>query len=107
MGQYTHHVFVCTSGKTCPLAGSLEVHAALKKSVAAAGLRDNVRVNHACWMNQCGHGPMVVVYPQDIWYAGVDEGGAMRIVAEHLAAGRIVGEYLYVAPPGENKLVAE
>src|SRR5688572_614329 len=104
MGQYRHHVFVCTSGKTCPLAQSAEVHATLKREVAAAGLRGAVRVNHSGCMNQCGHGPMVVVYPDDIWYAEVDEPGARRIVAEHLIGGRVVADYLYVAPPGDNKM---
>jgi (2Fe-2S) ferredoxin len=103
MGQYRHHVFVCTSGKTCPLSGSAEVHAILKKAVAAAGLRDEVRVNHAGCMNQCGHGPMVVVYPDDVWYAAVDAIGAERIVAEHLVDGDVVTDYLYIAPPGDNK----
>ena len=34
MSQYKHHVFVCTSGKTCPTQGSKEVHEVLKKGVA-------------------------------------------------------------------------
>lgn len=105
MGQYRHHVFVCTSGKTCPLAGSLEVHAALRRSVAERGLKWTVRVNHAGCMNQCGHGPMVVVYPEDVWYAHVDEAGASRIVEEHVLGGVPVEEYRHVAPPGDNKIV--
>jgi (2Fe-2S) ferredoxin len=105
MGQYTHHVFVCTSGKTCPTQGSAEVHAELKKRVADAGLKRTVRVNHAGCMNQCGHGPMVVVYPEDVWYAAVDRLGAQRIVDEHLRRGEVVEAYRYVAPPGDNKLV--
>ncbi|HMA21599.1 MAG TPA: (2Fe-2S) ferredoxin domain-containing protein [Gemmatimonadaceae bacterium] len=105
MGQYRHHVFVCTSGKTCPLDGSLHVHAVLKKLVAQAGLKGKVRINHSGCMNQCGHGPMVVVYPDDIWYAHVDEDGATRIVEDHLIGGGVVEEYRYVAPPGDNKIV--
>ena len=97
MGQYKYHVFVCTSGKECPKQGSEDVHKALKKGVAAAGLKGIVRVNHAGCMNQCGHGPMVV------WYAGVDVAGANRIVSEHLIGGRPVEDYRYVAPPGDNK----
>ena len=104
MGQYKHHVFVCTSGKDCPKQGAEDVHKALKKQVKDAGLKKIVRVNHAGCMNQCGHGPMVVVYPQDVWYAHVDEQGARRIVAEHLVAGVVVDDYRYVAPPGDNKL---
>lgn len=103
MGQYRHHVFVCTSGKTCPLDGSLEVHSILKKGAAA--LRGIVRINHAGCMNQCGHGPMVVVYPDDVWYARVDAEGARRILDEHIKGGRVVEEYRYVAPPGDNKIV--
>jgi (2Fe-2S) ferredoxin len=105
MGQYRHHVFVCTSGKECPKQGAEDVHKALKKLVSEAGLKKIVRVNHAGCMNQCGHGPMVVVYPEDVWYAHVDEAGARRIVAEHLVAGSVVDAYRYVAPPGDNKLV--
>jgi hypothetical protein len=40
MGQYRHHVFVRTSGKTCPTQGSKEVHEALKKGAAEHGLVD-------------------------------------------------------------------
>jgi len=50
---------------------------------------------------------MVVVYPEDIWYAGVDERGARRIVSEHLLSGRVVTDYLYIAAPGDNKIVSD
>lgn len=104
MGQYRQHVFVCTSGSTCTAQGSEEVHALLKKGVSKAGLKGIVRVNHAGCMNQCGHGPMVVVYPEDVWYAGVDLHGAKRILERHLLNGEIVESYRYKAPPGDNKI---
>ena len=107
MGQYRYHVFVCTSGKTCPTQASQDVHKALKKGVAAAGLKGLVRVNHSGCMNQCGHGPMVVVYPEDTWYAAVDVDGANRIVREHLIGGTPVEDYRYIAAPGDNKLVED
>lgn len=105
MGQYRFHLFVCTSGKTCPTQGSKEVHALLKKGAAERGLKGIVRINHSGCMNQCGHGPMVVVYPEDTWYGAVDLEGARRILDEHLVGGRVVEEYRYIAPPGDNKLV--
>jgi len=104
MGQYERHVFVCTSGGTCPGQGSDAVYAVLKKGAKDAGLKGRVRVNHAGCLSQCGHGPMVVVYPEDVWYAGVDVHGAERILREHLIGGRAVESYRYVAPPGDNKL---
>jgi (2Fe-2S) ferredoxin len=104
MGQYERHVFVCTSGKTCPGQGAGDVHAEIKRRVKDAGLKQRVRVNHAGCMNQCGHGPMVVVYPENVWYAGVDVEGARRIADEHLRDGQVVEAYRYVAPPGDNKI---
>ena len=103
MGQYKRHVFVCTGGKTCSRAGADDVYDELKQRVKDAGLKGVVRVNRAGCMNQCGHGPMVVVYPEDVWYARVDARAARRIAAEHLEGGRPVREYRYVAPPGDNK----
>ncbi|HKY96654.1 MAG TPA: (2Fe-2S) ferredoxin domain-containing protein [Gemmatimonadaceae bacterium] len=105
MGQYKRHVFVCTGGKTCPLDGSAAVHSIFKKGAAAAGLKGQVRINHAGCMNQCGHGPMVVIYPDDVWYSRVDENGARRILQEHIIEGTVVEDYRYIAPPGDNKLV--
>ena len=107
MGQYRHHVFVCTSGKTCPTQGSLDVFHALKDGVQQAGLKGIVRVNHAGCMNQCGHGPMVVVYPDDVWYNAVNLERAAEILREHLVGGNPVDRLRYVAPPGDNKIVKE
>lgn len=104
MGQYQKHVFVCTSGKTCPTQDAKEVFTALRTAVVDAGLKDRVRVNHAGCLGQCGHGPMVVVYPEDIWYHAVRPDDAAQIVGEHLNAGRPVERLRYVAPPGDNKL---
>jgi (2Fe-2S) ferredoxin len=103
MGQYRHHVFVCTHGKTCARQGADEVFDRLRECVKDAGLKHTVRVNRAGCMSQCGHGPMVVVYPQNVWYARVDRRGARRIAEEHLVDGHPVAAYCYVAPPGDNK----
>jgi (2Fe-2S) ferredoxin len=50
---------------------------------------------------------MVVVYPDDVWYAGVDPQGAMRILEEHIIGGQPVEALRHVAPPGDNKLVSD
>lgn len=103
MGQYRHHIFVCTSGKSCARQGGEEVHSAIKSAVKGFGLKGTVRVNHAGCMNQCGNGPMVVVYPDDVWYSCVDLRGALRIVREHVIGGHPVDAYRYRAKPGDNK----
>ena len=104
MGQYERHVFVCTSGKTCPTQGSKDVFTALRGAVVEAGIKGHVRVNHAGCLGQCGHGPMVVVYPENVWYANVQPSDAAQIVGEHFVGNRLVDALRYVAPPGDNKL---
>lgn len=104
MGQYEHHVFVCTFGKTCAADGSVDVFKALKEGAKDAGLRGRVRINQSGCLNQCGHGPMVVVYPEDTWYCGVGVKGARRILAEHIIGGQPVEDLRYIAPPGDNKI---
>jgi (2Fe-2S) ferredoxin len=71
--------------------------------VAAAGLTGKVRINKSGCLNQCGHGPMVVIYPQNRWYAGVTLDDVDEIVAEELINDRPVERLLYHATPGDNK----
>jgi (2Fe-2S) ferredoxin len=103
MGQFDRHVFVCTHGEYCPLQGSIEIHRLLKQEIAARGLKDVIRINKSGCFSQCGNGPMLVVYPDDVWYGGVDEAAARRILEGHLVGGRPVEGLLYRAPRGPNK----
>jgi (2Fe-2S) ferredoxin len=104
MGQYDKHVFVCTFGSWCRRDGDTEaIVKRLKRGVAEAGLTGKVRINKAGCLNQCGHGPMVVVYPQDRWYAGVTAADADEIVAVDLINDQPVARLLYRAARGDNK----
>lgn len=104
MSQYEKHVFVCTSGKTCKAADAAATFDLLKRLAREADIAQRVRVNHSGCMGQCGHGPMVVVYPENVWYEGVTAQRAQQIFEEHLVGGAPVDAYRYVAPPGDNKV---
>jgi (2Fe-2S) ferredoxin len=106
---WARHVFVCTSGKYCPQVDGdgLGVHARLKELVAAEGLNKTVRVNHSGCLDQCGHGPMIVVYPDSVWYWGVQVEDVDEIVREHLRDGHPVERLRYRNRPGKNKLARD
>lgn len=102
-GPYRRQFFVCTGGKTCPTQGSEAVHAALKDACFAAGLGDGVRVNKSGCFAQCGHGPMIVVWPEGRWYAAVRAEDVEEIARIDLAGGRPVERLLYrPEKPGKN-----
>ncbi len=94
-GPFERHVFVCTSGGTCPDQGGVEIHMALKELASARCGKVDVRVNKAGCLAQCGNGPVLVVYPENVWYAQVTLEDLDEIVDEHLVGGRPVERLLY------------
>jgi (2Fe-2S) ferredoxin len=105
MGQYDRHVFVCTSGETCPTQGDTERFVkVLRDGARQANRQVEVRVNKAGCFSQCGHGPMIVVYPENVWYAGVQQSDLDEIVRSHILGGKPVERLVY-APGvrGANK----
>jgi (2Fe-2S) ferredoxin len=62
----------------------------MQQLARAAGLGTKVRINKAGCLDQCEHGPMVVVYPEAVWYGKVRPEDAAEIVEEHLVGGRPV-----------------
>ena len=102
-GPFERHVFVCTSGKTCPDQGGVELHKVLKAAAVERCGKVRVRVNKSGCVAQCGFGPMVVVYPDNVWYAGVQVEDAEEIVQSHLIDGRPVERLLFRGHvPGKN-----
>jgi (2Fe-2S) ferredoxin len=99
---YKKHVFVCVSGKTCPLQGGQAVFDELRKESKERGLKHEIRINRSGCLDQCGNGPMVVVYPEGVWYARVSAEDCREIVESHLMDGKPIERLLY---DGCGKLV--
>ncbi len=106
MGQYERHVFVCTSGETCPEQGDTEKFVKiLRERAKGVGRPSDVRINKAGCFSQCGRGPMIVFYPEDVWYAGVQESDLEEIFTSHIVGGRPVERLRYdPGKPGANKV---
>ena len=96
MGQYEKHVFVCTTGSDCPTRGDVEaMMKTLRAEAVKAGMKDSVRINKAGCFSQCGHGPMMVVYPENVWYAHVKDSDCAEIFESHIKNGKPVQRLVY------------
>lgn len=96
MGQYETHVFVCTSGDSCPIQGNVEQFVKyLRDESVKAGRKTDVRINKAGCFSQCGHGPMMVVYPDNVWYGNVQESDLKEIFESHIRDGKPVTRLIY------------
>jgi len=84
------HVAVCTN-QTCAKMGSPAVLERLRQEVRDSAHCD-ARITRSSCLGRCGDGPMVAVYPDGIWYGGVEDDDAERIVADHLDRDRIVSD---------------
>ena len=49
-----------------------------------------VRINKAGCLDRCDQGPVMVIYPEAVWYTYVDKEDVEEIIQEHLVNGRIV-----------------
>jgi (2Fe-2S) ferredoxin len=50
-----------------------------------------IRINQSGCLDRCERGPVIVVYPEAVWYTYVDRDDIDEIIHEHLQRGRIVG----------------
>jgi len=97
MSHYQRHVFFCTNQREAPEACCANHDAQgmrdyCKKRVKSLGIagEGKVRVNNAGCLDRCEAGPVIVVYPEAVWYTYVDEKDIDEIVDEHLVGGRVV-----------------
>jgi (2Fe-2S) ferredoxin len=97
MPRFDYQIFVCTNARDadhprgcCDPAKQAALLRAFKSKVAARALPKVIRVNQAGCLDQCEHGPAVVVYPEAVWYGGVNESDIDEIIQSHLAEGRPV-----------------
>jgi (2Fe-2S) ferredoxin len=97
LASFERHLFICTNQREpgsargcCSPDGKGELQKLFKEAIGAAGLKATVRANKAGCLDQCEHGPTVVVYPEAVWYGFVQPEDVAEIVQEHIVNGRPV-----------------
>ena len=94
---FEHHVFICLNQRAdcttyCMDKGAEAAFDHMKSRVKKLGLsgKDKVRINRAGCLDRCGEGPLLVIYPQAIWYTFVDNDDIDEIIESHLINGKVV-----------------
>ena len=97
MSYYKHHVFFCCNKRDPPEAccanhNASEMQAYAKQKIKELGLngKGKVRMNKAGCLDRCDEGPVIVIYPEEIWYTYVDRDDIDEIIDSHLVQGRVV-----------------
>jgi (2Fe-2S) ferredoxin len=65
-----------------------------KQKLAVLGLKGKVRANQSGCLDQCEHGPNVVIYPEAIWYGRVTPEDVDEIIQCHIVGGKPVERLL-------------
>jgi (2Fe-2S) ferredoxin len=98
MESYSRHVLVCTGDFCSPGRRGREIYSLLAELLQREDLlfgSQRVKRGETPCLGVCAAGPIVVVYPEGIWYFGVTPELLERIVVEHLKNGVPVDEAIF------------
>jgi (2Fe-2S) ferredoxin len=98
MEPYSRHVLICTGSFCSPDRRGRSLYSFLASLLEREDLLfgpTRVKRGETPCLGVCAGGPVMVVYPEGIWYAGVTPALLERIVVEHLKHGRIVEEAVF------------
>ncbi|PIQ42758.1 MAG: 2Fe-2S ferredoxin [Gammaproteobacteria bacterium CG11_big_fil_rev_8_21_14_0_20_46_22] len=97
MGYYKSHVFMCVNereeGKRCCHAsGADELQQYAKQKIRELKLdgSQGIRINRAGCLGRCKLGPVLVVYPDNVWYHYETQADIDEIIESHLVGGVVV-----------------
>lgn len=97
MQKPKYHVFVCSSSRIngqqkgyCYSKDSVSIVQRFMEEIESRELSGDVMITNTGCMGICTKGPVVVVYPEGIWYKEVTPDDVEEIVEEHFENGRPV-----------------
>lgn len=91
---YRANILIC-AGTSCVAFGSLKLRDALVEEINKRGIQDEVKVETTGCNGFCAVGPLMIVYPEGVFYKQMTPDDIPFFVEEHLIKGRIVQKHLY------------
>lgn len=93
MARFEKHIFICENKREanhprgcCADKGAAEIKEKFKSRLKELGLTYKVRANMSGCLDACEYGPVVVIYPEQIWYGGVNVEDVEEIIQSHVIA---------------------
>lgn len=101
MNKPKYHIFVCTSSRIngqqkgfCHSKNAVGLVETFMEEVQDRGLGGEVFVTNTGCFGICEKGPIVVVYPDNVWYGSVSEDDIEEIMDQHIEGGQVVERLL-------------
>tara|TARA_B110000014_G_C19856243_1_gene443606 strand:- start:322 stop:630 length:309 start_codon:yes stop_codon:yes gene_type:complete len=101
MSRYKKHIFICINKresslnkKSCSDAG-FEIRAKFVEELRKNNLMHEVRANKSGCLGGCSFGPVIVIYPDQIWYKNVKLEDVSEIVNETIINNKILDRLLF------------
>ncbi len=101
--KYRVHLMIC-AGTSCVLNGSLDMRDALVEEINKNGLQDEVFVGTTGCNGFCAAGPLMVAYPDEIFYQKLVAKDVPFFVEEYLIKGRTLKKHLFESPEAEEAI---
>ena len=92
--QYEKEILVY-AGTGCISSKSGEFVEALKEELAKHELTEKINIVKTGCFGLCAQGPIVIIYPEAVFYHQVQPKHAKKIVSDHLVKGKLVEKLLY------------